>query len=101
MTITQSYGAAQDTCRDYVCSACWGELEYRQYDKSDPRTVTMYCHECKENTPGFVTRKYAMRKAERNGQEFQEARRALRDALPWLHIPVEKTEAEILKALGY
>jgi DNA-directed RNA polymerase subunit RPC12/RpoP len=96
-----SFWEAKTTIRDYVCSACWDELDYIQHDKSNPYVATVFCHTCKEHTPGFVTRKYAERTAERNGQQFLEAKRALRDALPWLRVPVEATEAEILKRLGY
>lgn len=99
--IEMSYAQAQATIRDCVCSACWDELDYTQPDKTDPWRAITFCRTCREHTPGFVTRKYAERKAERNEQEFIEAKQALRDTLPWLRIPVVSTEAEILKRLGY
>jgi hypothetical protein len=99
--VIMSFWEAKVTIRDYVCSACWGPLDYIQHDKDNPKIATVTCMFCKDHTPGFVTKKYAERKAERNHQEFEEAKRALRAALPWMKIKLEATEKSILQKLGY
>jgi hypothetical protein len=98
-----SYWSAHDMKRDYLCAACWGELNYRQEDKENPQIVNVYCIECKNTGPGFISRKFVEWYIWNNDHQYQLALDALRDALPWLH-PDEKrtglTVTELLKSFG-
>jgi len=102
MTDPVSYGAAQSTCRDYVCSACWGDLDYKQPDPSNPRVAQVFCTRCGDATPGLLRRRFAEWLTERNEQQLAEARYALRDTIPWLKVKQPKlSEAELIKSLGF
>lgn len=95
------YHQAQATIRESVCAACWGDLDYIQPDKTNAQITNVFCTRCKDATPGFVSKKWAEKKARENEMEFFEARRALRDAIPWLKPKSGLTAADILRSLGY
>lgn len=88
---------AQETVRDYVCSACWGHLLMMDAGEHDSWIVE--CHNC-EDTPGFVTKRYAEERRSSSLGELREVRRMLRKigALP---AEERRSEQSILKDLGY
>jgi hypothetical protein len=101
--VRASYYEAHNVRRDYVCSACWGELDYRQDNKYNPRDVAVFCSDCKDETPGFVSRKFVERRITESQNQYFIARDALREAIPWMfpHTKIEATPQAILSALGY
>jgi hypothetical protein len=97
-----SYAAAQETCRDYVCAACWADLDYRQPDPENAHIAQVFCQRCQDATPGFISRKFAQWLSERNAQQYQEAKHALRDVVPWLKVNrPQLSEVEMIKQLGF
>lgn len=88
---------AQETERDYVCSACWGHLLLRDAGEHDSWVVE--CHRC-EDTPGFVTKRYAEERRSNSRAELRDVRRMMRKIGA---LPAEKrgTESSILHDLGY
>ena len=96
-----SYGAAQMICLQCVCAACWSDLDYTQPDEHNANIAQVFCPRCKDATPGFISRRYAEWQLARNSEQFQEAKAALKDALPWLHLNHHFSEQENLVALGY
>jgi len=100
--VRMSYNEAQAAQRNYVCSACWGELDYRQDNPDDCRDVSVFCFSCKDQTPGFVSRKHAEWEAGESARLYEIAKRALRDSLPWLRRPpLNLTQEQIMRQLGY
>ena len=86
-----------ETLRDYVCSICWGVLDFHQ----DRETHEWYalCREHKAETVGYTSRKFAERKREASVNELLEARRNLSELMG---LRREKhTEDEAMKELGF
>lgn len=86
-----------DTLREYVCSICWGALEFHQ----DRETHEWYalCRRHKEETVGYTSRKFAERKREASIGELLEAERNLRDLMGLKR--ERRTTGENLKELGF
>jgi DNA-directed RNA polymerase subunit RPC12/RpoP len=95
-----SFYEAKEVIRDCVCSACWGQLDYTQPDKDNPNLAEVKCQYCGTGLLGFISKKWMQKQQQTNAVQAIEARRALRDLLPWLK-PVETTEEGLLQALGY
>ena len=86
---------AQVVRRDYVCSRCWGHLEYYAIKKS--HLVQVACPRCGAGL-GFVTRSYSERRQSESIAELAEARQRLRGLIPDRHHP--KSEAETIRELA-
>lgn len=86
------------TVRDYVCSNCWGPLHKLPLSQEDQWLVL--CNACLDQTKGFVTRYYAESRRSDSHFELYEAKKMLQDA-GILDRPERRTEAEILKDLGF
>ena len=89
---------ADEFAAEHVCSACWGLLIKIRPVREERRYIVR-CEECGEQTRGYVTRKYAQRRAEASYQEMRAAKDALRDAIPWMRLP-NKPLNQLLKDLG-
>jgi hypothetical protein len=82
------------------CSSCWGVLIKRmRRDETSKRHYWLECEICKEKTPGYVSASYVEWRIQKSSLELYEARRALRDAVPWLKSG--KTAQQLIKELGY
>lgn len=86
-----------DTLRDYVCSICWGPLDFHQ----DRETHHWYalCRTHKNETVGYTSRKFAERKRDESVNELLEAKRNLGD-LMGLRKPKQSVK-EAMKELGF
>lgn len=86
-----------DTLRDYVCSICWGVLDFHQ----DRETRQWYalCRRHKEETVGYTSRKFAERKREESVGELVEAERNLRDLMGLRK--KKQTAEEAIQELGF
>jgi hypothetical protein len=91
----QSYLQAQETVRKYVCATCYGHL--LAYPKDDG--VVVLCAKCKEDTKGYVTKRYAQRRQQESLAEKLEARQVLKDGISSPH--AGKNEAQLLQELGF
>jgi len=85
---------AQIMRRDYVCSRCWGHLEY--YAVKSRHVVQVACPHCGVGY-GFVTRRYSERRQSESIGELREARHNLAGLIPDHHHP--KSEAETIREL--
>lgn len=88
---------ADEFAQKHVCAACWGLLIKVRPVREERRWV-MRCEECGSQTKGYVTRRWAQQRAETSRAELLEAKRALRDAVPWLK--PNTSIANILRELG-
>lgn len=86
-----------DTLRDYVCSICWGPLDFHQ----DRETHLWYalCRTHKGETVGYTSRKFAERKRSESEHELLEAAHYLRDLMGLRH--EKRSENEAMKELGF
>lgn len=82
----------------YRCGACWDVLLARP---ADDRKYQITCVNCGDNVPGFVHVNYVDRRQAESHVQYDEARRALENAWPYLFpdvpIPIEVN----LKILGF
>lgn len=85
-----------DTLRDYVCSICWGPLDFH-YDTPERKWYAL-CRRHKEETPGYTSRNYAERRRAESAREAIEAAYNLREILG-LAEPISQERA--LKDLGF
>lgn len=86
---------SQKLVRDYVCSTCWGHL--LRFPEGEMYRVE--CHNHKEETPGFVTKKYAERRRGESRVDVLEVKDMMRNvgALP----ANNKTASELLAEMGF
>lgn len=89
---------ARETVLDCVCAACYGQLTSHYNPKTRTSTVTCATAGCE--TPGFVTRAWYHQQQAISLGEKAEAQQVLQKAVPWM-APAKKSEAEILKELGF
>jgi len=89
-------GEADRTLLHYRCSACWGHLN--KYPVKDTQLWIVKCAICGDLTRGYVSAQWVERRLSESHAELQEARIALKDALPSLPKPGGK---DILERLGF
>jgi hypothetical protein len=87
----------------HKCRSCWGILQKTMYRKEDGiRYYKAVCECCGEKTKGYISRKYVLRRIQENVYESIEAKRALKDAVPWIKLDIKvQSEDEIMKSLGF
>jgi hypothetical protein len=89
---------AQRTMRRYCCSACWSHLNtYNRPGKG----LYVLCPDCKDNTPGYVSKSWVERRKNESHAEAYEAKRNLKEALPELNPHAKKQAADILAEIGF
>jgi hypothetical protein len=81
---------------DYCCSSCWGNVTV--YADGDGYMVSCQTPDCP--TPGLVSAAYVERRLAESNSDAIYAKMVLKDAIPWLQ-GNKRTEAEILRKLGY
>lgn len=84
----------------YVCSDCWGELA-EFYDHRDPAHSDVRCGTEGCACKGFVTRSYTERRLAEQRGEAAEAGYSLRTAIAEISQAPQKTQAELLKDIGF
>jgi hypothetical protein len=89
---------AQRTMQRYCCSACWSHLNtYNRPGKG----LYVLCPDCKDNTPGYVSKSWVERRKNESHAEAYEAKRNLKEALPELNPHAKKQAADILAEIGF
>lgn len=88
-------GEASRTVLHYRCSACWGFLN--KYPIKGTRHWVVKCQICGNQTRGYVSSAWVERRLSESHAELQEARIALRGALPALPL----SEQDLLESLGF
>jgi len=85
--------------RDCLCSDCWAHL-IEHFD-GRTRTATVRCPT--EGCPcsGYVSKGFVERRRAESVGERIEAIDALKESVSWLKPVQKKTEAELLKELGF
>ena len=89
----------------HKCRSCWGILQKTMFQSKDGiKYYRAVCEHCGEKTKGYISRRYILKRIQENIYESIEARRSLKDAIPWIKIkfPVfAKTQEQIIKDLGF
>lgn len=85
-----------DTLNNYVCSICWGPLDFH-YDTQERKWYAL-CRRHKEDTIGYTSKNYADRRRAESESEAIEAAYNLREILG-LAEPISQERA--LKDLGF
>jgi lipocalin len=83
-----------ETIRNYVCSTCWGPLDFKRYEGK----WYAICRSCKEETVGYTSKRYAERMREQSMQELIEAERNMRNILG---LKKRQTVEQNLEDLGF
>lgn len=84
-----------DVLNHYVCSTCWGPLDFKYEDDH----WYVLCRTCGEETTGYASKAYADRRREQSEQELIEAEHNLREIMN-LHKPKQTVEKN-LSDLGF
>lgn len=87
---------ARRTVKWYVCSRCWSDLEMKELEQG----AAVECVNCREETYGYVTRKWTEKKRSDDHFEAVEVTRMLQ-RIGVLPKPAKRNEKEILAQLGY
>lgn len=85
-----------DTLRDYVCSICWGPLDFH-YDTETKQWYAL-CRSHKEETTGYTSRNFAERRRKESEHELIEAAYNLREIMGRAQ---KRTVEENLKGLCF
>jgi DNA-directed RNA polymerase subunit RPC12/RpoP len=89
---------AQRTMQRYCCSGCWSHLNtYNRPGKG----LYVLCPDCGDKTPGYVSKSWVERRKAESHAEAYEAKRNLRDALPFLNETAKKSAEELLAEIGF
>ncbi len=94
-----TFALARKTVKFYRCSNCWGELEQRDDPAGKPDSYIVECKKCKEETKGYVTEHFVLRKQGESEFEARDVKRMLKKikVLP----SEEKTAAQLLQEMGF
>lgn len=99
-----------------VCSNCWGQLEMSKdfglWSEEEQMFIThnfVTCHECAEETRGYVTHRYVGRAREKDYLDYGRAIQGIAEALELdqeglpFKLPTreKKTNSELMSALGF
>ena len=94
---TFDYPRAQRMVRDYVCSHCWGVLSMFP---GPERTFYVKCADCKDETPGYVTKHYVEQSKANSNQDMRDATKTLQE-VGILPKPEKKSTEDLIKDLGF
>jgi hypothetical protein len=87
---------ADHTVRDYCCAYCYGQLVELADEDGGYQVVCLNCGD----GAGFVTKTYAARRRTESVGEAVEVKHMLQE-VGVLPLPEKKTQAQLLKELGF
>lgn len=94
-----SRAEVDETLRECVCSNCWGTLVWDNQIEDGQQVTRVLCQTCRENTKGYVSRKFAERKRAESEVDLMVVKRNLGR---FMGPPkAKRTPEEILKSLGF
>jgi len=96
LQVFESQFDACDFQQSHVCATCWRPL----VNRPDGEGWICQCTECKEETRGYVTRKYVDKRIEQSVAFARAARVALAPYVPFLQ-QEKRTEAQNISELGF
>jgi DNA-directed RNA polymerase subunit RPC12/RpoP len=96
---TFTHTQAHEITREYVCAVCYGELVVHPIDNSLEAMVVCPEHGSVSKT-GRIMRSTVSIELERSARNYSQVVKNLADLWPELQTP-KKTQAQILKELGY
>lgn len=84
--------------RDYVCSACWGHLTYRQVDSEHDMVI---CAQYPDEHSGFVSKTWVERQRQVDAESAVDARSLLRKIGVISNPHKGKSDKQLLHELGF